>query len=65
MFRVPVEKHGVNGHLRQKGKISELACGYGGSVGALKNMGAVEMGVPEDELTRLNQRLAKCQSAYR
>ena len=53
MFRVPVEKHGVNGHLRQKGKISELACGYGGSVGALKNMGAVEMGVPEDELPGL------------
>ena len=53
MFRVPVEKHGVNGHLRQKGKISELACGYGGSVGALKNMGAVETGVPEDELQGL------------
>jgi DNA polymerase len=53
MFRVPVEKHGVNGHLRQKDKISELACGYGGSVGALKNMGAVEMGVPEDELQGL------------
>ena len=53
MFRVPVEKHGVNGHLRQKGKISELACGYGGLVGALKNMGAVEMGVPEDELQGL------------
>lgn len=53
MFRVPVEKHGVNGHLRQKGKISELACGYDGSVGALKNMGAVEMGVPEDELQGL------------
>ena len=53
MFKVPVEKHGVNGHLRQKGKISELACGYGGSVGALKSMGAVEMGVPEDELQGL------------
>lgn len=53
MFRVPVEKQGVNGHLRQKGKISELACGYGGSVGALKNMGAVEMGVPEEELQGL------------
>lgn len=53
MFHVPVEKHGVNGELRQKGKISELACGYGGSVGALKNMGAVEMGVPEDELQGL------------
>lgn len=53
MFKVPVEKHGVNGELRQKGKISELACGYGGSVGALKNMGAVEMGVPENELQGL------------
>ena len=53
MFRVPVEKHGVNGHLRQKGKISELACGYGGSVGALKSMGAVEMGVSETELPDL------------
>ena len=50
MFKVPVEKHGVNGELRQKGKISELACGYGGSVGALKNMGAVEMGVQENGL---------------
>jgi len=50
MFRVPVEKNGVNGHLRQKGKISELALGYGGSVGALKAMGAVEMGIDEDEL---------------
>ena len=47
MFHVPVEKHGVNGHLRQKGKIAELALGYGGSVGALKAMGALEMGVPE------------------
>lgn len=53
MFNVPVEKHGVNGELRQKGKISELACGYGGSVGALKNMGAVEMGVQENELQGL------------
>ena len=53
MFKVPVEKHGVNGELRQKGKISELACGYGGSVGALKNMGAVEMGVQENELQGL------------
>ena len=50
---MPVEKHGVNGELRQKGKISELACGYGGSVGALKNMGAVEMGVQENELQGL------------
>ena len=45
MFHVPVEKHGVNGHLRQKGKIAELALGYGGSVGALKAMGALEMGL--------------------
>lgn len=50
MFKVPVEKHGVNGHLRQKGKIAELALGYGGSVGALKAMGAIEMGLSEDEL---------------
>lgn len=53
MFRVPVEKHGVNGHLRQKGKIAELALGYGGSVGALKSMGALEMGLAEDELQPL------------
>ena len=53
MFKVPVEKHGINGHLRQKGKIAELACGYGGSVGALKAMGAVEMGIPEEELKPL------------
>ena len=53
MFGVPVEKHGVNAHLRQKGKISELACGYGGSVGALKAMGALEMGLSEDELPGL------------
>jgi DNA polymerase len=50
MFGVPVEKHGVNGHLRQKGKVAELALGYGGGVGALKAMGALEMGVPEEEL---------------
>lgn len=50
MFGVPVEKHGVNGHLRQKGKIAELALGYGGSVGALTAMGALEMGLTEDEL---------------
>lgn len=50
MFNVPVEKHGVNGHLRQKGKIAELALGYGGSVGALKSMGALEMGIEEGEL---------------
>ena len=53
MFGVPVEKHGVNGHLRQKGKIAELALGYGGSVGALKAMGALEMGLDEDELPSL------------
>ena len=53
MFKVPVEKHGVNGHLRQKGKIAELALGYGGSVGALKAMGAIEMGLSEDELQPL------------
>lgn len=53
MFGVPVEKHGVNGHLRQKGKIAELALGYGGSVGALKAMGALEMGLTEDELQPL------------
>lgn len=53
MFGVPVEKHGVNGHLRQKGKQAELACGYGGSVGALKAMGALEMGLAEEELQPL------------
>jgi DNA polymerase len=53
MFNVPVEKHGVNGHLRQKGKIAELALGYGGSVGALKAMGALEMGLTEEELKPL------------
>ena len=53
MFGVPVEKHGVNNHLRQKGKIAELALGYGGSVGALKAMGALEMGLNEDELQPL------------
>ena len=50
MFHVPVVKHGVNGELRQKGKVAELACGYGGSVGALKAMGALEMGLKESEL---------------
>lgn len=55
MFKVPVEKHGVNGHLRQKGKIAELALGYGGSIGALKAMGALEMGLVEDELAPLVQ----------
>jgi DNA polymerase len=53
MFHVPVEKHGINSHLRQKGKIAELALGYGGSIGALKSMGALEMGLSEDELQPL------------
>lgn len=53
MFGVPVEKHGINGHLRQKGKIAELALGYGGSVGALKAMDALEMGLQEEELKPL------------
>jgi DNA polymerase len=53
MFGMPVEKHGVNGHLRQKGKIAELALGYGGSVGALKAMGALDMGLEEEELQPL------------
>lgn len=53
MFKVPVEKHGINGHLRQKGKIAELALGYGGSVGALKAMGALDMGLSEKELPGL------------
>lgn len=53
MFGVPVEKNGINGNLRQKGKIAELALGYGGSVGALKAMGALEMGLQEDELQDL------------
>ena len=53
MFGVPVEKHGQNSHLRQKGKIAELDIGYGGSVGALKAMGALDMGLTEDELQPL------------
>ena len=53
MFGVPCEKHGVNAHLRQKGKIAELALGYGGSEGALKSMGALEMGLTEEELQPL------------
>ena len=53
MFGVPVEKHGINGHLRQKGKIAELALGFGGSVGALKSMGALDMGLTEEELQPL------------
>ena len=50
MFGVPVVKHGVNGELRQKGKISVLACGYGGGAGALISMGALDMGLKEEEL---------------
>lgn len=50
MFGVPVEKHGVNGHLRQRGKVAELALGYGGSVGAMVAMGAIEQGLTEEEL---------------
>ena len=53
MFGVPVEKHGVNGELRQKGKIAELALGYGGGVGALTAMGALDMGLEEEELDPL------------
>lgn len=53
MFHVPVEKHGINGHLRQKGKIAELALGYGGSSGALRAMGGLEMGLKEEELQPL------------
>ncbi|HEO7635040.1 DNA polymerase [Streptococcus agalactiae] len=53
MFGVPVEKHGRNADLRQKGKIAELACGYGGAVGALKAMGAIDMGLDEQELQPL------------
>ena len=53
MFGVPVEKHGINSHLRQKGKIAELALGYGGSVGALTSMGALDMGIQENELQPL------------
>ena len=53
MFGVPVEKHGLNSHLRQKGKIAELALGYGGSTGALSAMGALDMGLKEEELQPL------------
>ncbi|WP_242790110.1 DNA polymerase [Allobaculum mucilyticum] len=53
MFKVPVVKHGVNGDLRQKGKQAELACGYGGSVGAMKAMGALDFGMKEEELKPL------------
>lgn len=53
MFGVPVEKHDINGHLRQKIKIAELALGYSGSVGTLKSIGALKMGLSEDELQPL------------
>lgn len=53
MFGVPVVKHGINGHLRQKGKVAELACGYGGSVGAMKAMGGSDMGLSDDELKQI------------
>lgn len=53
MFKVPVVKHGINGHLRQKGKIAELACGYGGGVGALKAFGADKMGLTKDEMQQI------------
>jgi DNA polymerase len=53
MFGVPVVKHGVNGELRQKGKVAELACGYGGAAGALISMGALDMGLTEEELQPL------------
>lgn len=53
MFGVPVVKHGINGELRQKGKVAELACGYGGAAGALISMGALEMGLTESELPDL------------
>ena len=53
MFGVPVEKHGINGHLRQKGKIAELALGYQGSIGALKAMGADKLGLSDEELLKI------------
>ena len=53
MFKVPVEKHGVNGHLRQKGKVAELACGYGGGVNAMLNFGADKMGMTEAEMQQI------------
>lgn len=53
MFGVPVVKHGVNGHLRQKGKIAELACGYGGSVGAMKAMGGDDLNLTDAELKQI------------
>ena len=63
MFGVPVEKHGVNGHLRQKGKIAELALGYGGGIGALKAMGADKMGLTDDELADIVAKWRKASPA--
>ena len=63
MFKGPVKKHGVNGYFRQKGKIAELALGYGGSVGALKAMGALEMGLTEEELPPLVEAWRQSNSA--
>lgn len=63
MFGVPVVKHGVNGHLRQKGKIAELALGYGGGIGALKAMGADKMGLADDELTEIVTKWRKASPA--
>lgn len=53
MFGVPVEKHGQNSHLRKKGKVAELACGYGGGVGALRKMGGEQMGLTEKEMDNI------------
>lgn len=63
MFGVPVEKHGVNGHLRQKGKIAELALGYGGGIGALKAMGADKMGLTDEELAEIVTKWRKASPA--
>ena len=65
MFGVPVEKHGVNGHLRQKGKIAELALGYGGSVGALKAMGALGDGAVRGRASCPGFRMATGESENR